>query len=387
MLITIILLLILVSCHAGCRTSSNSRIRLFSAPTKTQVDSQSPVPVAIPSPTPPTSPTSTSSVLSDKFRVNATNLSDNSPPFFSGTESISNVVSTTQPAINVVTDPSIIDAKRYDAFRPIIPNHFATETIQKVETTTTNKIPDKIPDKIQDKIPDKIPDKSKSISDSVPKESVANETIELKKQIANLETELKKAKELPSPIMSNYSPDKSKDQLPEAVVSSAIADSVKVESAKVESVKVESASQEKHLPLPCFNVEGITTSKDKEDAVRISIVDSLLFMNTSWKLTPDAEELLRRITTEIQAAYSDVEIDIEGHTDNLDIDPKNLTQKHDISAIKAGVVMDYCVKTLKCNPSKMKIIPYGSKRPIEDNSTPKGRAKNNRIEIVIIQPK
>jgi flagellar motor protein MotB len=300
---------------------------------------------------------------SDKIRVNTTNHSDNSPPFFSGPASISNAASTTQSASNAVTDPSIIDGNRYEAFRPIIPNHIVSPPVSTTNPNTVSPVENTIVEK------PKITDDSNS---------AVNETNELKKQITDLEAELKKVKESPPPITPNFSSDNPKELSPETIATTTISDS-----QKDEQIKIDSSNKENHLPLPHFNVEGITTTKDN-NAIRISIVDTLLFMNTSWKLTPDAEELLRRITTEIQAAYSDVEIDVEGHTDNLDVDPKNPTQKHEISTIKAGIVMDYCVKTLKCNPAKMKIIPYGSKRPIENNSTAKGRAKNNRIEIVII---
>ncbi|MDR1485293.1 MAG: OmpA family protein [Planctomycetaceae bacterium] len=245
-------------------------------------------------------------------------------------------------------EPSDLDNQRYKAFRPIIPSHIADppttpmpspNITRNVETKTTT------------------PEKSKTTSDA--------ETQELKKQIAILEAELKKMKALPSP-----------SPLPTAGLEKQL--------PKPNAAPQNPNKNEKQMPLPIFNINGITTTQDKNNAVRISVVDTLLFMSTSWKLTPDAEGLLRRIITEIQAAYPDAEIDIEGHTDNLDIDPKNPTQKHDIASIKAGAVMDYCVKTLKCNPTKIKIISCGSKHPTANNATQEGRTKNNRIEIVIL---
>ncbi|MDR2345494.1 MAG: OmpA family protein [Planctomycetaceae bacterium] len=428
-ILTILILTILIFCLTGCRTASNNTTRLFSAPStnkfnppkQTQPQTQPPLPPtneSILTPTSPTSPpspltpTSNSSPInsspitsspisapaasSDKFHVNTTNfVNNNSPPFFAGSASIADTITSTQPVSNTVKDPSILDNKRYEAFRPIIPHHIAESPAHTVNSNI-NVIPETI-----------IQKESPIISQSEISES--NELNELKKQVEYLETELKKNKEQPKTTTQSHNTDNNK-QLTESTTelmtvppspplpspppsslfpSSSFPSSIPSSSSPSSSSPPSNADledKEKHLSPPSFNVKGVTTTKDNKGIVRIAIVDSLLFMNTAWKLKPEAEELLRRIITEIQAAYPEREINIEGHTDNLDVDPKNPTQKHDIAALKAGVVIDYCVKILKCNPAKMTTISSGSKYPVDDNSTAEGRANNNRIEIVIIPP-
>jgi flagellar motor protein MotB len=252
------------------------------------------------------------------------------------------------PPTSLAHDPSDFDNSRYEAFRPIIPQHVADSP-----ATPTNLMPET----------------TTVLETSATIENPKNESEmnELKERIAHLEQEVKKSKETPPPTTPPPTP----------------AEETKTNSPQPSDLPSDSVNVVDSLSLPAFNIEGVTTTKDEKNAIRITIVDSLLFVSTSWKLTPDAEELLRRITTEIRAAYPDAEIEIEGHTDNLNVDPKNPTQKHEIATNKTSVVMDYCVKTLKCNPTKIKTIAFGSKHPIADNSTAEGRAKNNRIEIVI----
>jgi flagellar motor protein MotB len=288
-----------------------------------------------------------------KLPVNSTTSTSPSPPFFSGNASIANTTTPTLPPTNLARDPSDFDNSRYEAFRPIIPQHVAAAS----PAAPTNLMPAT----------------TTVIETAATVENPKNESElnKLKERIAHLEQEVKKSKETPPPAAPLPTPTPTP------------AEETKINSPQPSDSPSDSIKVVDSLSLPTFNIEGITTTKDEKNAIRITIVDTLLFMSTSWKLTPDAEELLRRITTEIRAAYPDAEIDIEGHTDNLDVDPKNPTQKHEIARIKASVVMDYCVKTLKCNPTKIKTIEYGSKHPIADNSTPEGRAKNNRIEIVI----
>jgi flagellar motor protein MotB len=46
-------------------------------------------------------------------------------------------------------------------------------------------------------------------------------------------------------------------------------------------------------------------------------------------------------------------------------------------------VMQYFIKSLMRDSSKITSSSYGSARPVGDNGTPEGRARNNRIEIVV----
>jgi flagellar motor protein MotB len=371
---TIFLLPVLISCLVGCRATSN-KISPFSTPPTTQTQTQiaPQAPAQNPNSTnatntiTPVTPIAANTNLTPNLTANTTNLTSASTPFFSGTASISNsnsnTNSTTQP--NQITRESLnLDPNRYEAFRPIIPSHIAEPApINKNEINKNIILPNANPLNHAN---------SNTTTENLTKNS-EDEKNELKKQIAILEAELKKAKET-TQIINNTKEQQTPEKNNNTLENNPIPEN-------------NSTNEIKLSPAPVFNVDGVTTIKDEKGNVRIIAVDTALFMGTSWKLTTKAEELLRRITTEIKAAYPDAEIDVEGHTDNLDVDPKNPTQKHDISAIKAGVVMDYCVKILKYNPTKMKTISCGSKRPIADNATAEGRAKNNRIEIVILTPK
>jgi chemotaxis protein MotB len=135
--------------------------------------------------------------------------------------------------------------------------------------------------------------------------------------------------------------------------------------------------------IPTINHSGVTVSSDGE-RVRIAVIDRVLFQAGSWRLNPDAEELLRKIAGEIRANDPEALLEIEGHTDGiLNTDPANATQKHHLSSTKTMIIMNYFVDSLRWNVTKIKTSNFGSSRPVADNNTPEGRAQNNRIEIVI----
>lgn len=67
---------------------------------------------------------------------------------------------------------------------------------------------------------------------------------------------------------------------------------------------------------------------------------------------------------------------IEGHTDN--VGSSEINQK--ISVRRAEAVAQHLIKTFAISAERLKVAGYGMSRPIAANSTPKGRAKNRRIE-------
>jgi outer membrane protein OmpA-like peptidoglycan-associated protein len=71
-------------------------------------------------------------------------------------------------------------------------------------------------------------------------------------------------------------------------------------------------------------------------------------------------------------------IEIAGHTDNEGEETKN--QK--LSQDRAQALADFLIKN-KVGKERIKAIGYGSAKPIADNSSPAGKAKNRRIEFLV----
>jgi len=141
--------------------------------------------------------------------------------------------------------------------------------------------------------------------------------------------------------------------------------------------------RERTARLPIINRQGVTVYSDELQRVRIAVMDKFLFMPNAWQLSEEGEETLRTIAAEIRAFNSNADVDIEGHTDSLTNDPRNPLQKHDISSTKAMAVMDFFVTTLRWDAAQIGTSSFGRRRPVADNGTPEGRAKNNRVEIVL----
>jgi outer membrane protein OmpA-like peptidoglycan-associated protein len=71
---------------------------------------------------------------------------------------------------------------------------------------------------------------------------------------------------------------------------------------------------------------------------------------------------------------------IEGHTDNTGTDDYNLT----LSEQRAQSVVYYLVEK-GIDQERLEWIGYGASRPIAENNTVEGKAKNRRTEIVVLK--
>ena len=76
--------------------------------------------------------------------------------------------------------------------------------------------------------------------------------------------------------------------------------------------------------------------------------------------------------------YPEVNFKIEGHTDNVGDEAKNL----DLSKKRAEAVKNYLIST-GVSKDKLKSDGFGATKPIADNASAGGRAKNRRVDITV----
>jgi outer membrane protein OmpA-like peptidoglycan-associated protein len=133
----------------------------------------------------------------------------------------------------------------------------------------------------------------------------------------------------------------------------------------------ETARNELQKELPA----GVDADIDKRGLV--FRMNDLLFDFDSSELKADTVEKLNRIADIIKKKYPDREIIVEGHTDSVG----NKDYNQSLSEKRAKRVSEYLGS--KSNHDKFSYKGYGKDSPIADNSTPEGRQKNRRVEIIV----
>jgi len=116
----------------------------------------------------------------------------------------------------------------------------------------------------------------------------------------------------------------------------------------------------------------------------ITLADNILFDSGKAKIKEDAYPVLDKITHVIKEKAGDKNIGIEGHTDNVPIKYSHWKSNRELSTARANNVYHYLVEKAGLDPARLTTIGYGEYRPIASNETAEGRAKNRRVEIVIL---
>ncbi|MCU0954589.1 MAG: OmpA family protein [Hyphomicrobium sp.] len=101
------------------------------------------------------------------------------------------------------------------------------------------------------------------------------------------------------------------------------------------------------------------------------------FKRADWALDMSSKPTLDEIAAIVNECPA-FTITIEGHTDSEGIPERN----NPLSERRAKAVSDYLISA-GVDPARISSIGYGADRPIADNATPEGRAKNRRIELKI----
>lgn len=154
----------------------------------------------------------------------------------------------------------------------------------------------------------------------------------------------------------------------------------KTSTAELERLKKREMEESLADTLKKQITEQKTTITDKK--VRIEIPEGVLFGSGKADLAPKAKNLIAQIAEQLMTVPNDIAI--EGHTDNIPIRGGRYGSNMELSMARAYAVVRY-FEEMGLPPQRLAGIGYGEFRPVTDNKTPEGRAKNRRIEINLIR--
>lgn len=117
--------------------------------------------------------------------------------------------------------------------------------------------------------------------------------------------------------------------------------------------------------------------------VMINLSDKMLFQSGSANLTSRANEVLGKIA-KIVEARPDVEVLVEGYTDNVPISNACMMDNWDLSVKRSTSVVRALQKNFKIDPNRLIAAGRGEYNALADNSTADGRATNRRTRIIIM---
>lgn len=128
-------------------------------------------------------------------------------------------------------------------------------------------------------------------------------------------------------------------------------------------------------------VEFKPPTQEMETAPAISSKKvTINFDSGSSTLSENAKQLIDIQFSEIAKAFGNARIRIEGNTDNVGNREQNIT----LSKRRAQAVADYLAREYKMDPNRFVVVGNGPDKPVADNNTPEGKAKNRRTDFDLL---
>jgi chemotaxis protein MotB len=131
--------------------------------------------------------------------------------------------------------------------------------------------------------------------------------------------------------------------------------------------------------------KDVTISK-LQGRLTVNIVDRVMFDSGEAVLKPDGEVVMRKIAQILQE-HPQLSINVVGHTDNVPIRQtaqSRFASNWELSTARALAAVHFLTERAGVDPRHVGAVGYGEFRPVADNATAEGRAKNRRIAITIL---
>lgn len=119
---------------------------------------------------------------------------------------------------------------------------------------------------------------------------------------------------------------------------------------------------------------------NRAGAVSIEISDNILFKPGSSALAAEGQQLLNELA--VVLGTLPYELSVEGHTDNVPISSSRFPSNWELSSARAAMATRALIEQ-GIAADRLRAVGYGETRPLADNLTPEGRAKNRRVSFVL----
>ena len=127
---------------------------------------------------------------------------------------------------------------------------------------------------------------------------------------------------------------------------------------------------------------GLVSVRSEGNTLTISIAGEGMFASASDQLDPRFQEIMDRVSKALNDEPG--RIIVAGHSDNVPIRTARFPSNLQLSLARAQSVMARISETLTDN-SRITAEGRADKEPVASNDTPEGRAKNRRIEVILVK--
>lgn len=129
--------------------------------------------------------------------------------------------------------------------------------------------------------------------------------------------------------------------------------------------------------------KGLITVDIKGLQIVMRIEEKGSFTSGSAILKPGFEPVMDKITDSIKQAKGNIRV--AGHTDDIPITTSSYRSNWELSSSRAVTVAHYMLTEKGVSPGRIAIEGYADTKPLLPNDSLENRAKNRRVEIILVQ--
>jgi chemotaxis protein MotB len=132
-----------------------------------------------------------------------------------------------------------------------------------------------------------------------------------------------------------------------------------------------------------FENNGLTVTT-RNGKVYVSLDEKLLFKSASWDIDANGKNALKKLAGVLEK-NPDIQVMIEGHTDNVPYNPGNsqLKDNWDLSVKRATTVVRVLLEGSKIDAKRLTASGRSQYLPVDERNTSDARQKNRRTEIIL----
>ena len=124
---------------------------------------------------------------------------------------------------------------------------------------------------------------------------------------------------------------------------------------------------------------GVVEIRETGGGLTISLRDAGFFDSGSADIRPQALPVLDRIAGALPA----MKLRVEGHTDNVPIATPQYASNWELSSARASSIARLLLRYPSVHADQLSVAGYAEFHPVADNTTPEGRARNRRVDLII----
>lgn len=124
--------------------------------------------------------------------------------------------------------------------------------------------------------------------------------------------------------------------------------------------------------------------KATREGLIVSLREIGFYESGSANIRASSKQAIDRLVAILQAHNEALRI--EGHTDNVPIHNSRFDSNWELSTARAADLIKLFITHYHFDPSRLSAAGYAEYRPVASNDTPEGRARNRRVDVVILNP-